>query len=804
MSELTPMMKQYMQVKEKYQDCILMYRLGDFYEMFFEDAKTASKELSLFLTGRDCGQGKRAPMCGVPFHSASTYISRLVGNGYKVAICEQLTDPSAKGLVERGVIRVVTPGTVVEEDMLPSDENNYILCAALAADNGAYAYCDVSTGEFICGEFIGNGGLVDIISSVAPKEMLLNGSAYKTAKSSNSISRLNILTEQLKDADFELEKCKAALNSQFNEVPKSELITGCAGALVNYLHSTQFNSLTHLNKLKVNSSKNFMVIDSNTRRNLELVKTARDGEKKGTLLWLLNKTKTPMGSREIKNWMLFPLYDIKKIKQRQDAVVELMQRLSFRQSVGESISDITDIERLAARLSYGSFNAKNCAALKSVLKKLPNIKQVLGSAKSPLLYNLSSELDTMADICSLIEASISDDPNENIKEGGIIKDGYNKKIDEYRNISRNGKKLIEQLEENEREQTGIRNLKIGYNRVFGYYIDVTKSYMEKVPYRYVRKQTLANSERFVTQELSDLAEKILNAEEKLNREEYECFLEIRQQITLCMERLQMCAKQLALIDSLYSLATVGAQSGYVMPEINTDGNIEIIDGRHPVLDKILDGGFIPNDTHLDNEANTVMVITGPNMAGKSTYMRQVALLTLMAHIGSAIPAASANIALTDRIFTRVGATDDLSTGQSTFMVEMNEVAEIIDNATKDSLLILDEIGRGTSTYDGLSIAWAVLEHISDKKILGAKALFSTHYHELTELENTIGGVKNYQVTVRKMGGEIVFLYKIVPGGAMDSFGIEVARLSGLPSSVISRAQVLLEKLMNSDAARQNK
>ncbi len=797
MAELTPMMKQYMQIKQQYDDCILMYRLGDFYEMFFEDALTASKELSLFLTGRDCGQEKRAPMCGVPFHSANTYIARLVEKGYKVAICEQLTEPG-KGIVERGVVRVVTPGTVIDDDMLKTDDNNYILCCVMSDTLGGYAYADVSTGEFVTGEFVAIGGL---IAGITPREVLVNETALKALKTLKNFNRQEILVQTIKEKDLNKQSCEQLLMDQFGCVPKGELCVLSSGALLQYLHATQLNALHHLNKLTQRFEKNTMVLDSNTRRNLELIQSNRENEKKGSLYWLLNKTKTPMGGRALKQWILNPLYDIDGITKRQGAIAELMFRLTLMESVGESLSGIMDLERLASKLSYLSFHAKNCISLKNSLSKLPPLKDILSCCDSPLLRELAASMDVLSDIAATIESAILDEPNDSIKDGGIIKAGYSEKVDELREIAEKGKQWLTQLEETERQETGIKGLKVAYNRVFGYYIEVTKSYMDKVPYRYIRKQTLANSERFVTEELTAMADKILNAQERLAKEEYECFIQVRNQIEGAVVRLQNTATCVATVDVLYSLAKVASENNYVLPKMNLKGEINIKEGKHPVLYKLQDN-FVQNDTHLNMQEDTVMVITGPNMAGKSTYMRQVALLVLMAHMGCALPVASADICLTDRIFTRVGASDDLSTGQSTFMVEMNEVADIIENATKDSLLILDEIGRGTSTYDGLSIAWAVLEHLSDKSILGAKALFSTHYHELTELENTLCGVKNYQVTVNRSEGEIVFLYKIVPGGAMDSFGIEVARLSGLPDKIINRAQHLLDILMQNDVQKQ--
>jgi DNA mismatch repair protein MutS len=809
MAEMTPMMKQYLLMKEIYKDCLLFFRLGDFYEMFFEDALTASKELEITLTGRDCGMAERAPMCGVPYHSVEGYINKLILKGYKVAICEQLTDPAeSKGLVERDVVRVITPGTVVESSILNEKENSYILSAFQLEDKIGFSYADVSTGGFYIGEVYAKADISPLLNEIVriqPKEILLNESLYMHQKQIEDVLKTNVLIHCYDTWAYEYNYAKNTLEEHYKTSNLSGF--GCdnlrhgisaAGALMHYLKETQKNALIHINKIILSQNNMFMSLDASTRRNLELTKTMRDNVKKGSLLWLLDHTETSMGARLLKNWIEQPLQSREEIVHRQVAVGEIKDDIVLREGLPILLSGIYDLERLIMRISYSTLDAKNCIALKNSIKKIPDIKKFLHDVRSPLLVILNSEMDELSDICALIEESIAEDPPQSIKDGGIIKDGYDCQVDRYREASKKGKLWISELEDQEKKDTGIKNLKIGYNKIFGYYIEVTKSYLNLVPYRYIRKQTLANAERFVTPELKDMEETILNADEKALRLEYMLFIKIRDELSKSIGRIQKTAQAISVLDVILSFAQAAYENDYIQPSITESGEIHIKNGRHPVVEKTVQKGFVPNDANLDLKDNRLMIITGPNMAGKSTYMRQVGLLTLMAHTGSFIPADEASICVVDRIFTRVGASDDLASGQSTFMVEMNEVANILHNATSKSLLILDEIGRGTSTLDGLSIAWSVVEYLSDTKNIGAKTLFATHYHELTELEGIVQGVKNYSITVREYGEDIIFLHKIVRGGTNRSFGIEVAKLAGLPGDVITRAKDLLQLLTQAD------
>ena len=816
MANLTPMMQQYLELKERYSDCLLFFRLGDFYEMFFEDALTASRELEIVLTARDCGLPERAPMCGVPYHSVNSYINRLIEKGYKVAICEQLEDPAlAKGLVERDVIRVITPGTVIEEQMLPDRANNYICAVYSASGVLELAYCDVSTGDFYTIDMIGETAqneLIDQLTRLEPREVIVNEQLYSREKLAKWLAS-RYYVDKKEQRWFELERCQKTLVEHF----KVSSLSGfgladlspavcAAGALMRYLYETQKNSLLHISKITPVIPAEYMGIDAATRRNLELTVPLRyDGSKRSTLLGVLDKTKTSMGGRLLRAWIDQPLQSELAITRRLDAVAALNKASVQRSALTEALGQVYDIERLCSRIAYGTVNARDCVALRRTLLKLPTISALLqpivaSSAKAAAgaLNDIVTGLDPMDDIKALLEAAIVDEPPVSLKEGGFIKAGYNKEIDELRSLSHGGKSALAKMEAEQREATGIKNLKVGYNRVFGYYIEVTNSYKTAVPLEYQRKQTLANAERYVTPELKELEERIIGAEERCVTLEYELFCELRKVLLGCIERLKTDSRLIAELDCCCSLALVAAENGYCRPKINRSGKIEITDGRHPVVERSVKDAFIPNSTEMNSGDDRVLILTGPNMAGKSTYMRQVALIVLMAHIGSFVPAAQASICITDRIFTRVGASDSLSTGQSTFMVEMSEMANILNNATSKSLLIIDEIGRGTSTFDGLSIAWAVLEHIADKQKCGAKALFATHYHELTELEGKLGGVKNYRVTVKEHGDNIIFLRRIMRGGADKSFGIQVARLAGLPRGLIERAKEILQQLEESD------
>ena len=811
MAEYSPMMQHYLDTKNEYSDCILFYRLGDFYEMFFDDAITVSKELEITLTGKDCGQAERAPMAGIPFHAAENYIARLISKGYKVAICEQMEDPKeAKGIVKREVIRVVTPGTVIESNLLEEKKNNYIMSVYKAGIYYGIAICDVSTGDFYATEIKENNNfskLLDEISRYLPSEIIVNSMMFESKTDISKIKdRFNIYISLEKDSNFINEK--DLLVNMYKVVDEngnvikgeekdklSELSTPAINALLTYLTETQKTSLDHINTIKIYSITKYMALDINARRNLELVEKMRDKSKKGTLLWVLDKTSTSMGGRLLRRWINDPLLDVIQINKRLDAVKELKNSLILRGDIVDSLKKVYDIERLAGKISYGNANGRDLISLKNSIKQLPDIKNILQRTESNLLKDLYEELDTLQDIYQLIDEAIVEEPPISVKEGGIIKLGYNEEIDVLKKATTEGKTWIINLEAEEREKTGIKGLKVGFNKVFGYFIEVTKSNLSMVPDRYIRKQTLTNCERYVTDELKNLENQILGAEEKVINLEYNAFTEVRDKIESQIQRIQKTSAVVATLDVLASLAIVAEDMNYVKPEVDEKGIIEIKDGRHPVIEKICSAGeFVPNDTYLDKFNNRLAIITGPNMAGKSTYMRQVALITLMAQIGSYVPASYARIGVVDKIFTRVGASDDLSMGQSTFMVEMMEVATILKEATSNSLVILDEIGRGTSTYDGLSIAWAVAEHIADKEQCGAKTLFATHYHELTELEEKIEGVKNYSIAVKEKGEDIIFLRKIVNGGTDESYGVHVARLAGVPTVVTKKANEILKSL----------
>lgn len=805
--KLSPMMTQYFQIKNQYDDAILFFRLGDFYEMFFEDAKIASQELDLVLTGRDCGQEERAPMCGVPFHSADSYIAKLVSRGYKVAICEQMEDPATvKGLVKRDVIRIITPGTVIESSMLEDGSNNYLCSVYYGEKDLGVCFADISTGEFhitsLQGEDMENK-LVNQLSTYSPKEIIINNKALDLNSLQNFAKRINASVEILDDSVFDFESASSLIIETLDKDEISSLSIGhskscvsALGAVISYLKETQKkNEIEVPSEIDFYDEEQYMNLDISARRNLELTKSMMTGDKKHSLLWVIDLTKTAMGKRMIKSWLERPLMSITKITKRQNAVGELADSPMLRDSVRDALTGINDIERLMTRIAYGTANAKELKSLQATIEKLPCLKSALSHTSSGLLKEIYSHIDLLEDVRELIDNSIVDEPPFSVREGGMIKAGYNDELDALKSIMTDGAGVIASIENEQRELTGIPKLKVGYNRVFGYYIEVSNSYKEMVPETYIRKQTLTNCERFITQELKDLEGKIIGAKDRSIALEYEIFSSVRDTISAEVKRIQSTAKALAVLDVLASFAQVAVNNNYVCPVISNDGVIEIKDGRHPVVEALLDGApFVPNDTLLDLEDNRCSIITGPNMAGKSTYMRQIALITLMAQIGSFVPAKSAKISIVDAIFTRVGASDDLATGQSTFMVEMNEVAEILKNATSSSLIILDEIGRGTSTFDGMSIARAVLEYVCKKRTLGAKALFATHYHELTDMEGLLDGVKNYSIAVKKRGDDITFLRRIVRGGADQSFGIEVAKLAGVPDAVVKRAKVILKEL----------
>ena len=809
MSEMTPMMQQYMKTKEEYPDCILFYRLGDFYEMFFEDAKKVSKELELTLTGKSCGLPERAPMCGVPYHAVDGYLNRLVAKGYKVAICEQMEDPaSAKGLVRRDVVRIVAPGTNLDTQSLDETKNNYIMSIVYIADRYGLSVADVTTGEYLVTEVDSGEKLFDEIFKFMPSELICNEAFYMSGMDLDDLrERLGITVYSLDSWYFDDALCKQSLRDHFRTgaleglgVADYDCGVIAAGALLLYLKETQKTaSLSQLSKLTPYTTGAFMLLDSSTRRNLELTETLREKQKRGSLLWVLDKTKTAMGARALRKYIEQPFIHKSPVMRRQEAVAELKENEIPREEIREYLSPVYDLERLVSKITYQSANPRDLLAFRSSLSMLPHIRYILGEMKSPLLKELYGMLDPLPDLFELIGQSIADQPPIAMREGGIIRPGYNEEVDKLRNAKSDGKEWLAKLEAEEREKTGIKTLKVKYNKVFGYYLEVTNSFKGMVPDYYMRKQTLANAERYIIPELKELEDTILGAEDKLFALEYQLYCEVRDRIAAEVVRIQETAKAVAQIDALASLALVARQNNYVCPKINEKGVIDIRDGRHPVVEKMIPNDlFITNDTYLDDKKKRISIITGPNMAGKSTYMRQTALIVLMAQIGSFVPAASADICLVDRIFTRVGASDDLASGQSTFMVEMTEVANILRNATSRSLLILDEIGRGTSTFDGLSIAWAVVEHISSSKLLGAKTLFATHYHELTELEGKITNVNNYCIAVKEKGDDIIFLRKIVKGGADKSYGIQVARLAGVPKTVTDRAKEIVEELVHAD------
>lgn len=807
MASLTPMMQQYLQLKERYKDCLLFFRLGDFYEMFFDDAVLVSKELELTLTGRDCGMEERAPMCGVPYHAVDTYIARLVEKGYKVAICEQMEDPAlAKGLVERDVIRIITPGTITDGSMLDEKENNYLLCAHVNGDNCGIAFVDISTGRCSITQ-LQTAGLADELARIQPAEMMANESFFDRSGMPKTVQqRLDIkpghCSVEFDDADKAYAMLEANMSADvLDYVSKEEMPQAvCAlASLISYLIETQKTALANIGGIEVYHIQQYMILDAATRRNLELCETMRSGSRKGTLMWVLDHTSTAMGGRMLKSWIEQPLLNINALNERQEAVEAMVNQPLWKDDIKEALSGIYDIERLMSKAVYGNINARDLIALKQSLNRLPRLKELALQGKAARLKTLGQRIDVMDDIYTLVDKAIADDPPLSVKDGNIIKDGYDQSVDELRDISHNGRQWISRLEQQERDRTGIKSLKVGYNKVFGYYIEVTKSYYDMVPADYIRKQTLANAERYITPELKEMENKILSASERLMALEYQIFVDIRDTVVGHIKRVQQTASAVAELDCLCSLADAAIENHYVRPVLNEGQRIVIQNGRHPVVEKVLPPHtFVPNDTLLDNGEDMVCIITGPNMAGKSTYMRQAALIVLMAQIGSFVPADMAEIGIVDRIFTRVGASDDLSTGQSTFMVEMTEVAHILHNATAKSLLILDEIGRGTSTFDGLSIAWAVIEYVADPGRLGAKTLFATHYHELTELEGRLAGVKNYYISVREHGDDVIFLRKIMRGGSGRSFGIQVARLAGLPQGVIDRAKEILDILNASD------
>ena len=808
------MMKFYLTLKEKYKDSLLFFRLGDFYEMFFDDAKIASKELDLTLTGRDCGLEERAPMCGVPFHAADGYIAKLVQKGYKVAICEQLTAPEQGKLVERDVIRVVTPGTVIEDNILDDKKNNYLACVFANEKCYALSWIDVSTGEFntFQSEYKEFSSIEDILSTFAPSEIIANEFAYNQSKDLSSV-RVGRLPKFQKYFDwaFDYDTAYNALLKQFNistlskfEFDDKKFAVSAAGALINYVNDTQKRSLAHISSIRYVQNNKYLIMDNNCRRNLEICENTRDSSKKATLLWVLDKTKTNMGARNLRRWLEQPLRDSKAINDRLDSVEELVQNTRMRTNLGEFLSDIRDIERFTSKVAYGTPTPKDLLALGLSLQSLPKIKQILTNAQTLMLVNIQKDIYLLEDVAKKLVDAISENAPALMKDGGFIKEGYNHELDELRHAGSLGKQWLANLETQEKESTGIKNLKVGYNKVFGYYIEVSKTNVDKVPYRYQRKQTLTTGERYITQELKEIEEKLLGAKENALEIENKIFEELKLELLQVIPELQSTSRAIAYCDSLLSLAVVAIANNYVKPVINdTIEGITIKSGRHPVVESLLKSNeFVPNDTELDCCQNRTMIITGPNMSGKSTYMRQVALITLMAHIGSFVPAKSANIAITDRIFTRIGASDDLAYGQSTFMVEMVEVATILQNATFRSLLILDEIGRGTSTFDGMSIARAVLEDVNNR--IRCKTLFSTHYHELTEMEDTLDGVKNFKILASEMEKGVVFLHKIARGGTNKSFGIEVAKYAGIPQNVIKRAKEISKLLESNPLTMQKK
>lgn len=806
-AKLSPMMEQYVATKEKYKDCILFYRLGDFYEMFFDDAILASKELEITLTGKDCGMEERAPMCGIPFHAADTYINQLVKKGYKVAIGEQVEDPKlAKGLVKREVIRIVTPGTNLSSESLEESKNNYLMCISYVGKNYGISVTDLSTGVFKTCQIQQAEKVVDEINKFQPSEVLYQAGVEQVEEIHAVCERLQVSHTEAPDYYFNLETDEETLKRQFHinsieglGLKDNPACVASCGALMQYLHETQMSSLSHINHIETYSVDSFMILDSATRRNLELTETLRDKQKRGSLLWVLDKTKTAMGARKLREFVEQPLLYKDAIEKRLDAIEAINKELIVREELREYLNTIYDLERLLTRIALKTANPRDLLAFKTSIQYLPDIYNLLRELPCERINEIYEDYDSLEDLYDLLEQAIVEEPPVSIKEGGIFKQGYRDEIDELRLAKTECKTWLADLESKEREKTGIKGLKIKYNKVFDYYFEVTNSFKSLVPDYFIRKQTLVNAERFTTDELNTLSGKILGAEDKLYALEYDCYVELREKLAAALVRVQKMAGYIAELDALCSLAYVADKNNYVRPSLNTDGVIDIKGGRHPVVEKMLaNDSFVENDTYLNNAESRISIITGPNMAGKSTYMRQTALITLMAQIGSFVPAESANIGLCDRIFTRVGASDDLASGQSTFMIEMNEVANILRNATKDSLLILDEIGRGTSTFDGLSIAWAVVEYIADPNILGAKTLFATHYHELTELEGKLSSVNNFCIAVQEEGDDIVFLRKIIKGGADRSYGIQVARLAGVPEPVLKRAREICNELIDSD------
>lgn len=806
MAQLTPMMQQYMEIKQLHQDKILFFRLGDFYEMFFDDALTASKELEITLTGRDCGMEERAPMCGIPYHAAEGYITKLIAKNYKVAICEQVEDPSeAKGIVRREVIRIVTPGTVIESGMLDEKSNNYLMSVYTNDRAISIAYIDLSTGEFYCthADTAEQANILSEINRINPSEAICS--------SENANDLLGGISSQINNSYFDLAECDRRLKRQFGAVSLEGLgienheLIRAAGAVLIYLDEIQKVALSNINSIKHYSISSYMVLDMNTRRNLELVETLRGKTRKGALISVLDKTSTSMGSRRLRAWLEKPLLDPKEINDRLEGVEELYKDFLMREELKEYLRSIYDLERLGSRIALGSANARDLLAFRNSTVNLPHIKNLIHNCTSKLLRQVHESMDTLQDIYQLIDQSIQEEPPISLKEGGLIKKGNYEELDKLKEGALNGKQWIAELEMKEKETSGIKSLKVGFNRVFGYYIEVTKSNLALVPDYFIRKQTLANAERYITPELKELEDMVLGAEEKLIELEYQIFIDIRSKIAAHIKRIQQTAAQLSVLDCLSSLAEVAQKNNYCRPVVNAGHLIQIEGGRHPVVEvQSNEVKFVPNDTALDTEENRMLIITGPNMAGKSTYMRQVALITLMAQAGSFVPAAKAVIGTVDRIFTRVGASDDLASGQSTFMVEMSELANIINNATNRSLIVLDEIGRGTSTFDGLSIAWSVVEYITSKESIGAKTLFATHYHELTELEDKIEGIKNYCISVEEKGKDIVFLRKIIRGGANGSYGIHVARLAGIPEGILQRSEEILSNLEKAEQANHSK
>ena len=808
MAGLSPMMAQYMETKKQYQDCILFYRLGDFYEMFFDDALTASRELEITLTGKECGREERAPMCGVPYHAVDSYLSRLVQKGYKVAIAEQMEDPKqAKGLVKREVIRVVTPGTITSSQALDETKNNYLMAIVYLGDKMGVSVADITTGDFLVTEVGSERSLFDEINKFSPAEIIYNDAFAMSGISLDEMKdRYHFAVSAVDSHYFQDESCRKVLKEHFKVNGLEGLGLGdydsgviAAGAVLQYLYETQKTTMDHLTSIVPYSTGNYMVLDSSTRRNLELLETMREKQKRGSLLWVLDKTRTAMGARLLRTWIEQPLIHKEEILERQKAIEELNMNYISREELREYLNPVYDLERLIGRISYKSANPRDLLAFRNSIAMVPYMKQLLQEFTCANLKALEEEMDPLEDLNDLISRAIAEEPPVTVREGGIIRDGFHEEADRLRHAKTEGKTWLAELEARERDKTGIKNLKVKYNKVFGYYFEVTNSFKDLVPDYFIRKQTLTNAERYTTDELKELEDVILGAEDKLFSLEYELFCQVRDAVGAQVVRIQKTARAIAETDVYASLSTVATRNDYVKPSINEKGVIQIKAGRHPVVEKMMrDDLFVSNDTYLDNGKNRISIITGPNMAGKSTYMRQTALIVLMAQIGSFVPASQANIGICDRIFTRVGASDDLASGQSTFMVEMTEVANILRNATRNSLLILDEIGRGTSTFDGLSIAWAVVEHISNTRLLGAKTLFATHYHELTELEGLMSGVNNYCIAVKEQGDDIVFLRKIVKGGADKSYGIQVAKLAGVPDTVINRAKELVEQLVDTD------